>query len=72
MADAYNAMTSDRPYRAAMEYLVARDRLLQAMGSQFSTDAVIAFLSVLAESDADYRKPEEGVRTDGSSPSRPT
>jgi HD-GYP domain-containing protein (c-di-GMP phosphodiesterase class II) len=56
VADAYNAMTSDRPYRRAMEYLVARDRLLQAMGSQFSTDAVIAFLSVLAEADDDYRK----------------
>ena len=48
VADAYNAMTSDRPYRLAMEYTVARDRLLQAMGSQFFTDAVVAFLSVLA------------------------
>ncbi len=48
VADAYNAMTSDRPYRPAMEYFVARDRLLQAMGSQFYTDAVIAFLSILA------------------------
>jgi putative nucleotidyltransferase with HDIG domain len=56
VADAYNAMTSDRPYRKAMEYFVARDRLLQAMGSQFSTDVVIAFLSVLAEADDDYRR----------------
>ena len=56
VADAYNAMTSDRPYRRAMDYSVARDRLLQAMGSQFSTDAVIAFLSVLAEANGDYRK----------------
>ncbi len=56
VADAYNAMTSDRPYRRAMEYLVARDRLLQAMGSQFSTDAVIAFLSVLANANDAYRK----------------
>jgi HD-GYP domain-containing protein (c-di-GMP phosphodiesterase class II) len=56
VADAYNAMTSDRPYRAAMEYIQARDRLLQAMGSQFFVDAVVAFLSILAEADNDYRR----------------
>ena len=39
-----------------MEYFVARDRLLQAMGSQFFTDAVVAFLSILAEADTDYRR----------------
>jgi HD-GYP domain-containing protein (c-di-GMP phosphodiesterase class II) len=55
VADAYNAMTSDRPYRAAMVYPAARDRLLQAMGSQFYTDAVVAFLSVLADATDDYR-----------------
>ncbi len=48
-------MTSDRPYRAAMEYLVARDRLLQAMGSQFYTDAVVAFLSILATATPNYK-----------------
>jgi hypothetical protein len=55
VADAYNAMTSDRPYRPAMVYPAARDRLLQAMGSQFYTDAVVAFLSVLSEASDDYR-----------------
>lgn len=55
VADAYNAMTSDRPYRAAMEYHVARDRLLQAMGSQFYTEAVVAFLAILATASSDYR-----------------
>ena len=55
VADAYNAMTSNRPYRAAMEYTVARDRLLQAMGSQFFPDAVIAFLSILSTATSDYR-----------------
>jgi hypothetical protein len=55
VADAYNAMTSDRPYRSAMEYTVARDRLLQAMGSQFFTDPVVTFLSILAEASDDYR-----------------
>ena len=55
VADAYNAMTSDRPYRKAMAYEVARDRLLQAMGSQFFVEPVVAFLSVLAEASDDYR-----------------
>lgn len=55
VADAYNAMTSDRPYRQAMNYAVARDRLLQAMGSQFDIQPVVAFLAVLAESDQGYR-----------------
>jgi putative nucleotidyltransferase with HDIG domain len=55
VADAYNAMTSDRPYRPAMVYPAARDRLLQAMGSQFHTDAVVAFLTVLSEASEDYR-----------------
>lgn len=55
VADAYNAMTSNRPYRAAMEYTVARDRLLQAMGSQFYPEAVVAFLSILSTANVDYR-----------------
>lgn len=56
VADAYNAMTSDRPYRRAMEFVTARDRLLQAMGSQFDTEPVIAFLAVLADAGDDYRR----------------
>jgi HD-GYP domain-containing protein (c-di-GMP phosphodiesterase class II) len=55
VADAYNAMTSDRPYRSAMEFNVARDRLLQAMGSQFYTEAVVAFLAILSVADDAYR-----------------
>ena len=55
VADAYNAMTSDRPYRKAMDYVVARDRLLQAMGSQFFVEGVVAFLAELSEADLAYR-----------------
>ena len=72
VADAYNAMTSDRPYREAMGYTVARDRLLQAMGSQFFTDPVVTFLSILAEADDDYRGARGrgfGAVTQPSSPS---
>jgi putative nucleotidyltransferase with HDIG domain len=55
VADAYNAMTSDRPYRDAMPSRVARLRLAQAVGSQFDTTVVAAFEAVLATSSDDYR-----------------
>lgn len=55
VADAYNAMTSDRPYRDAMPSRVARLRLAQAVGSQFDTTVVAAFEAVLATSSEDYR-----------------
>ena len=42
VADAYNAMTSDRPYRDAMPSQVARLRLAQAVESQFDTSVVAA------------------------------
>lgn len=61
VADAYNAMTSDRPYREAMPSRVARMRLAQAVGSQFDTSVVAAFEAILATADEDYRL---GMRAD--------
>ena len=55
VADAYNAMTSNRPYREAMPSRVARMRLAQAVGSQFDTTVVAAFEAILATSDDAYR-----------------
>lgn len=55
VADAYNAMTSDRPYREAMPSRVARMRLAQAVGSQFDTTVVAAFEAILATADEAYR-----------------
>jgi hypothetical protein len=55
VADAYNAMTSDRPYRDGMPSRVARLRLAQAVESQFDTGVVAAFEAILAMSDHDYR-----------------
>jgi putative nucleotidyltransferase with HDIG domain len=55
VADAYNAMTSDRPYRDAMPSRVARLRLAQAVDSQFDTSVVAAFEAILAGSDEEYR-----------------
>jgi putative nucleotidyltransferase with HDIG domain len=55
VADAYNAMTSDRPYRDAMPSRVARMRLAQAVESQFATSVVAAFEAILASSSEEYR-----------------
>jgi putative nucleotidyltransferase with HDIG domain len=55
VADAYNAMTSNRPYRDAMPSRVARLRLAQAVESQFDTSVVAAFEAILAGADEDYR-----------------
>jgi putative nucleotidyltransferase with HDIG domain len=55
VADAYNAMTSDRPYRDAMPSRVARLRLAQAVETQFDTNVVAAFEAILAGGSEDYR-----------------
>jgi putative nucleotidyltransferase with HDIG domain len=55
VADAYNAMTSKRPYRDAMPSAVARIRMARAVGSQFDTAVVAAFEAVLASATEDYR-----------------
>jgi HD-GYP domain-containing protein (c-di-GMP phosphodiesterase class II) len=55
VADAYNAMTSDRPYREAMPSRVARLRLAQAVESQFDTAVVAAFEAILTAATEGYR-----------------
>jgi putative nucleotidyltransferase with HDIG domain len=55
VADAYDAMTSDRPYRDALPSRVARMRLAQAVGTQFDTAVVAAFEAILATADDNYR-----------------
>jgi len=55
VADAYNAMTSDRPYRDAMPSQVARLRLAQAVESQFDTSVVAAFEAILASAPEHYK-----------------
>jgi HD-GYP domain-containing protein (c-di-GMP phosphodiesterase class II) len=51
VADAYDAMTSDRPYREAMPSRVARLRLAQAVEAQFDTSVVAALEALLAGRD---------------------
>jgi putative nucleotidyltransferase with HDIG domain len=56
VADAYNAMTSDRPYRDAMPSRVARLRLAQGVEGQFDTTVVAAFEAILAGATEEYRQ----------------
>ena len=48
VADAYEAMTSDRSYHASMTHDEARTELERCAGSQFDPEVVDALLSVLA------------------------
>jgi len=49
VADAYDAMTSDRPYRSGMPLSEARDELRKVVGTQLAERPVHAFLEVLEE-----------------------
>jgi putative nucleotidyltransferase with HDIG domain len=64
VADAYDAMTSDRPYRDAMPSQVARMRLAQSVEAQFDTTVVAAFEAILATADEAYRSGTRGRFTD--------
>jgi HD-GYP domain-containing protein (c-di-GMP phosphodiesterase class II) len=44
VADSFDAMTSDRAYRAAMSYEEAVDELLRHSGTQFSPEIVQALI----------------------------
>ena len=61
VADAYEAMTSDRVYRPALSPASARDELLRCAGSQFDGRVVDAFLTVLDREDAVREVPITGL-----------
>jgi cyclic di-GMP phosphodiesterase len=46
VADTLDAMTSDRPYRAALPFQTAREEIIRCSGSQFDPDVVQAFVSI--------------------------
>ena len=54
VADAFDAMTSDRPYRAGMPAAVAIERLRRSAGTQFSPEAVEALATALGFGEAEY------------------
>jgi putative nucleotidyltransferase with HDIG domain len=68
VADAYDAMTSDRPYRPAMQSRVARLRLAQAVESQFDTTVVAAFEAILANGAEPVRVTTRPVRHEAPKP----
>jgi HD-GYP domain-containing protein (c-di-GMP phosphodiesterase class II) len=47
--DAYDAMTSDRPYRKARPHRYALEEIRRNVGSQFDPETVAAFLSAQRE-----------------------
>lgn len=49
VADSYDAMTSDRPYRKAGSAVEAAKELLRCKGTQFDPEAVDAFIDALKE-----------------------
>jgi hypothetical protein len=46
VADAVDAMTSDRPYRGALPFEAAADEMIRCSGSHFDPQVVSAFTSV--------------------------
>jgi putative nucleotidyltransferase with HDIG domain len=56
VADSYNAMTSDRPYRTAMSTERAIQQLVLGKGSQFEAPLVDGFIAVLERESEDYRR----------------
>jgi putative nucleotidyltransferase with HDIG domain len=55
VADAYDAMTSDRPYRAGMHPEAALAILQQNAGTQFDPDVVAVFIELMHDSADDAR-----------------
>jgi HD-GYP domain-containing protein (c-di-GMP phosphodiesterase class II) len=47
VADAYSAMTLDRPYRESMSRTKAKDELLKAAGTQLDPELVRVFVGIL-------------------------
>ena len=57
VADSYSAMTTDRPYHAALESREALDKLVEGSGTQFDPDMVRAFLACMTPTAAETPTP---------------
>jgi HD-GYP domain-containing protein (c-di-GMP phosphodiesterase class II) len=53
VCDAYNAMTTNRPYRAALPHEQAIAELVENAGTQFDPEVVAAMVKVIAEAPAE-------------------
>lgn len=47
LADAYSAMTTDRPYRKGLSVTQAIDQLIQGLGTQFDPDLGVEFIKMI-------------------------
>ncbi len=61
IADSFDAMTNDRPYRAAMPADVAMDEIVAGSGTQFDPDVVETFLDLVERDPALVGLPALGV-----------
>jgi response regulator RpfG family c-di-GMP phosphodiesterase len=59
IADTYDAMTSDRPYRKALSAETARAEIARCSGTQFDPCCAEAFLSMSREALAEIARPTE-------------
>lgn len=53
VADVYDALSSDRPYRKAMSPYEARDQIVKGSGTQFEPKVVDAFLKAFEKGEMD-------------------
>jgi putative nucleotidyltransferase with HDIG domain len=60
VADAFDAITSDRPYRASQPYLSARAEIVANSGVHFDPKVVKAFLNIAEAEWAEIRKAADG------------
>ncbi|HEY7400776.1 MAG TPA: HD-GYP domain-containing protein [Actinomycetota bacterium] len=58
VADCFDAMTSDRPYRAAMPVSAALEEIRANAGTQFDPEVTGAFFDLIREGDA-FARPEQ-------------
>ncbi len=61
LADAYDAMTTDRPYRPAMSPSAAADELIRCAGVQFDPSLTELFVSVVLPACVDWGRPRDSV-----------
>lgn len=64
VADAYDAMTSTRPYRGAMLPEAAREEMVRGRGTQFDPRIVDAFLRVWEKQSIPEKRPESTSNRD--------
>jgi ribonuclease P protein subunit RPR2 len=60
VADALDALTTDRPYRAAVDWALARSEIRRAAGTQFDPAVVAAYDTI---GDDTFARLSEGVRS---------